>query len=95
VGLEEEAVFFLLQRATSEHRIRSAFTRGSIGGSVYVEGILDANVVSLLNLTPGIIRMRCSGVVRQIIEPSDWVKLLTQAVAKYDILFLYYLLYIF
>ena len=30
VGLEEEAVIHLLQRATSKHRIRSAFTRGSI-----------------------------------------------------------------
>jgi hypothetical protein len=76
VGLEEEAVFFLLQRATSEHQIRSAFTRGSIRGSIYVEGILDACMISLLNLTPGIIRKQ-SGVVRQIIAPSDWVKLLT------------------
>jgi len=82
VGLEEEAVFFLLQKATSEHRIRSVFTRGSVGGSIYVEGILDANVVSLLNLTPGIIRKRCSGVVRQIIDPSDWVKLLTMQDTK-------------
>jgi hypothetical protein len=77
VNLEEEAVFFLLQRATSEHRIRSAFTRGSVGGFIYVEGFLDANMVSLLNLTPGIIRKRDSGVVREIIDPSDWVKLLT------------------
>jgi ribosomal protein L24 len=76
VGLEEEAVFFLLQRATDEHQIRSAFTRGSIRGSIYVECILDAGMISLLNLTPGIIRKQ-SGVVRQIINPSDWVKLLT------------------
>jgi len=41
-----------------------------------VEGILDANMISLLNLTPGIIRKQ-SGIVRQIINPSDWVKLLT------------------
>jgi hypothetical protein len=76
VGLEEEAVFFLLQQATSGHQIRSAFTRGSIRGSIYVEGILDASMITLLNLTPGIIRKQ-SGVVRQIIDPSDWVKLLT------------------
>jgi hypothetical protein len=76
VGLEEEAVFYLLQRATSEHQIRSAFTRGSVRGSIYVEGILDANMISLLNFTPGVIRKQ-SGVVRQIIDPSDWVKLLT------------------
>jgi hypothetical protein len=76
VGLEEEAVFYLLQRATSEHQIRSAFTRGSVRGSIYVEGILDANTISLLNFTPGIIRKQ-SGVVCQLIDPSDWVKLLT------------------
>ena len=76
MGLEEEAVFYLLQRATSEHQIRSAFTRGSVRGSIYVEGILDAEMISFLNSTPGIIRKQ-SGVVRQNIDPSDWVKLLT------------------
>jgi Early transcription elongation factor of RNA pol II, NGN section len=76
VGLEEEAVFYLLERATSEYQIRSAFTRGSVRGSIYVEGIMNANMISLLNFAPGIIRNH-SGVVRQIIDPSDWVKLLT------------------
>ena len=69
-------MFFLLQKASNEHQIQSAFTRGSIRGSIYVEGILDADMISLLNFTPGIIRNQ-SGVVRQIIDPSDWVKLLT------------------
>ena len=41
-----------------------------------MEGILDAGMISVLRLTPGIIRKQ-SGVVRQIIAPSDWVKLLT------------------
>jgi hypothetical protein len=77
VGLEEEAIFYLLQRATSEHQIRSAFTRGSVRGSIYLEGILDTNMFSLLNLTPGIIRKQSSGVVRQKIDPSDWMRLLT------------------
>jgi hypothetical protein len=76
MGLEEEAVFFLLQKASSKHQIRSAFTRGSIRGSIYVEGILDVDTISLLNSTPGIIRMQ-SGIVRKSIDPSDWVKLLT------------------
>ena len=77
MGLEEEAVFSLLDRATQlEHRIRSAFTRGSIRGAIYVEGNLDADMISLLNLTPGIVRGQ-SDVVRELIEPSDWVKLLT------------------
>ena len=41
-----------------------------------MEGILDAGMISLLNSTPGIIRKQ-SGIVRQNIDPSDWVKLLT------------------
>ena len=41
-----------------------------------MEGNLDAGMISLLSLTPGIIRKQ-SGVVRQIIDPSEWVKLLT------------------
>ena len=39
MGLEEEAMFYLLQNATSEHQIWSAC--GSVRGSIYVEGILD------------------------------------------------------
>jgi hypothetical protein len=75
VGLEEEAVFSLFERATPL-QIRSAFTRGSVRGAIYVEGHLDADMISLLSLTPGIIRKQ-SGVVRQSIDPSEWVKLLT------------------
>ena len=41
-----------------------------------MEANLDADMISLLNLTPGIVRNR-SGVVRQLIDPCDWVKLLT------------------
>jgi len=78
VGLEEEAVMYLLQKASPEHQIRSAFTRGSVRGYIYVESIMDANMISLLNITPGIIRtLKHFGVVRQKIDPSDWVKLLT------------------
>ena len=76
MGLEEEAVFSLLQRVTSDHQIRSAFTRGSFRGSIYVEGVLDNNTTDLLSSTPGIIRKQ-SGVVRHAIDPFDWVKLLT------------------
>ena len=76
MGLEEEAVILLLQGVTSDHQIRSAFTRGSLRGSIYVEGVLDANTTFLLSSTPGIIRKQ-SGVVRHAIDPCDWVKLLT------------------
>ena len=58
MGLEEEAVFSLLDRAT-QHQIRSAFTRGSVRGAIYVEACLDADMISPLNLTPGIIRKCC------------------------------------
>jgi hypothetical protein len=75
--MEEEAVIFLLQRAISgKHQMRSAFTRGSVRGSIYVEGVLDADTISLLNSTPGIIQ-KSSGIIHQSIDPSDWVKLLT------------------
>jgi hypothetical protein len=58
VGLEEEAVVYLLQRATSDHQIRSAFTRGSVRASIYEKAqttndslylvpALDRNVISL------------------------------------------------
>ena len=83
VGLEEEAVVYLLQRATSKHRIRSAFTCGSIRGAIYVEGILDADMISLLNLTPGI--QRQCGVVRQRVDPDNWVKLLTMKNSELEV----------
>ena len=41
MGLEEEAVFYLLQNVTSKHQIQSAFTHGSVRGSIYVEDVLD------------------------------------------------------
>ena len=77
MGLEEEAIFFLLQRATDKHQIRSAFTCGSVRGSIYVEAILDTGMISLLNLTPRIIQYQKTGIVREIVDPSYWVKLLT------------------
>ena len=45
-----------------------------------MEGILDADMISLLNSTPGIRRQ--SGVVRQRVDPSDWMKLLTMENSK-------------
>ena len=42
-----------------------------------MEAILDTGMISLLNLTPGIIRYKKTGVVCKIVDPSDWVKLQT------------------
>ena len=75
MGLEEEAIFSLLERV-NKHQIQSAFTHGSVRGTIYVEGNLDDDVISLLNLTPEII-WKQSGIVHQLIDPSNWVKLLT------------------
>ena len=41
-----------------------------------MEGVLDADMISILKLTPGIIRNK-SGIVCQLVDPADWVKLLT------------------
>ena len=41
-----------------------------------MEGVLNADMISILKLTPRIIRNK-SGVVCQLVDPADWVKLLT------------------
>ena len=48
-----------------------------------MEGILDADMISLLNLTPGIWR-QC-GVVCQRVDPDDWVKLLTMKNSELEV----------
>ena len=42
-----------------------------------MEAILDTGMISLLNLTPRIIQYQKTGIVREIVDPSYWVKLLT------------------
>ena len=41
-----------------------------------MEGVLDADMISILKLTPRIVRNK-SGIVCQSVDPADWVKLLT------------------
>jgi len=76
VGLEEEAIFFLLQRASPEHCLRSAFTRGTLQGWVYLEATMNPALIHLLKWTPGIIRTRQDLVCGEI-NPSDFMRLLT------------------
>ena len=76
MGLEEEAVFYLLQRAEEKHQLRSVFTRGSIWGWIYLEANFNNNLLQLLKLTPGVISSR-QGVLRHFIDPSDWLNMLT------------------
>ncbi|PPQ74375.1 hypothetical protein CVT24_000864 [Panaeolus cyanescens] len=83
IGMEEEAVFFLLQSVQQDkHRVRSAFTRGSIRGWIYLESIMDSRLVKLLKQCPGIIKTR-QGIIQQGIEDiSEWTKLLTMKSPK-------------
>jgi len=75
IGLEEEAIFYLLQRAEAEHQLRSAFTRGSIQGWIYLEANMNNILLELLRMTPGVISSR-QGVQRNLVEFSDWLKML-------------------
>jgi hypothetical protein len=73
--MEEEAIFFLLQAAQPHHELRSAFTRGSIRGWIYLEATMNNALSGLLKSVPGLIRTK-TGVIRDGIEFSDWTKLL-------------------
>ncbi|KIK07882.1 hypothetical protein K443DRAFT_2099, partial [Laccaria amethystina LaAM-08-1] len=76
LGIEEEAVFSLLQLAAPWHELRSAFTRGSIRGWVYLETTMNEHINRLLKLTPGIVSRR-TGIIREQIDFEDWTKMLT------------------
>ncbi|CAA7260677.1 unnamed protein product [Cyclocybe aegerita] len=76
LGLEEEAMFLLLLKAREEHQICSAFTCGSLRGWVYLEALMNPDLIRLLKRTPRIIRTK-QGIVRHRIEPSDWLQMLT------------------
>ncbi|PPR06332.1 hypothetical protein CVT24_002508 [Panaeolus cyanescens] len=84
VGMEEEAVFYLLQDTDSEKLIRSAFTRGSIRGHIYVESLMSEKVVALLRRTPGIIRRSTGGVITQAIDQEEWPRLMTMTASKVE-----------
>src|SRR5271156_6344694 len=58
MGLEEDPVLYLLQRAEAEHQLRSAFTRGSIRGWIYLEVNMSNSLIQLLRLMPGVISSR-------------------------------------
>jgi transcription antitermination factor NusG len=66
----------LLQLAAPRHELRSAFTRGSIRGWVYLETTMNEHINRLLKLTPGIVSRR-TGIIREQIDFEDWTKMLT------------------
>jgi hypothetical protein len=79
VGFEEDAIYSLIQRATDEHRVRSAFTRDSIRGWIYVEADMNPELNPLRKTTTRIIQTRQT-VVHHVVDCSDWIKLLTMQV---------------
>ena len=75
IGLEDDIVFFLLQKATPLHELRSTFTRQSIPSWVYLETTMNPQLRNLLQRTPGII-VRNSDIITERIEFKDWLSLL-------------------
>jgi transcription antitermination factor NusG len=76
MGLEEEAIFYLLQRAEAEHQLRSAFTGGSIRGWIYLKAHMNNNLLQLLSVTLGV-NSPGLGILRHLVNFSDWLKMLT------------------
>ncbi|KAF9037188.1 hypothetical protein BJ165DRAFT_1532571 [Panaeolus papilionaceus] len=74
-GQEESVMFFIYQKIRQE-RIASIIVRPTIVGYVYVEGMLDGDVKSLLMKTPGI-RKTKNGPVTEGIAQGDWSKVLS------------------
>ena len=74
--MEEEAVFFLLQKAAPQHQLRSVFERGSVRGWVYLETTMNEHMKYLLRLVPGIVHRQIGVAVEQI-DFGDWTKMLT------------------
>lgn len=74
--MENDIVFFLLQKAAPRHEIRAAFSHPSVSGWVYLETTMNKVLKSLLNLTPGVIRTRV-GIICQGIDHADGMKLLS------------------
>ena len=62
--------------AQPKHQLRSAFTRDTIRGWVYLETLMNEQLQQLLKLTPGIIWHPSRGMTRELIDPGDWKKTL-------------------
>jgi len=76
LGLEEEAIFFLLQMASSQHQLWSAFMCGSIHGWIYLETLINEDLNRLLKCMPGIVQQQ-NGVIWEQVDFGDWTKMLT------------------
>jgi transcription antitermination factor NusG len=82
--VEEEAVFSLFQLTAPRHELRSAFTRGSIRGWVYLETTMNEHMNRLLKLTPGIVRHQ-TGIICEQIKFQDWTKMMMMCDHETDV----------
>lgn len=70
-------MFYLSQKATLKHHLRSAFLRSStFRGWVYIEAQINNELIKLLKSTPGLVH-RYPDVDRSQIDIGDWTRLLT------------------
>jgi len=77
-------MFSLLQWAAPWHELRSAFTRGSIRGWVYLETTMNEHINCLLKLMPGIVSHR-TRIIWEQIDFQDWTKMLTMNDIETDV----------
>lgn len=71
--MEEEVVFFLLQKTAPRHEIRAAFAPPGLRSWVYLEATMNKQLRNLLNLTPGVV---CTRLDCQRITHKDGMMLL-------------------
>jgi hypothetical protein len=70
-----------MQLAYPRHEMRSAFTRGSARGWVYLEATMNNHLQRLLRLTPGVLCDRC-GICSQRIPFDEGLELLKMCPLK-------------
>lgn len=76
MGREELVVASLLNTVTDVHCLRSAFTRGTLRGSVYLECQMNDALIALLHMTPGVVRTQM-GLRYHLVDPAENLSLLT------------------
>lgn len=73
----------LLNKANESHNLRSAFTRGSLRGSIFIECVMNNALIRLLKITPGVVFTQ-KGLRYQVVQFSEQLNLLTMKNAKVD-----------
>jgi transcription elongation factor SPT5 len=85
-GLERDVVLTILQRAISRDStssIKSAFSRDTISGSIYVEAFLPGDVANILQGVHGVLRSRQKSIHLTSVPIDDRIPLLKMRAASY------------